>query len=1184
MALPVVCFSPTEDAPKTPGCLRSCQRGVAGRASGQDVGMDDLRARLATLSAADRAALEAQLAAAAAANQTPELGPQTLAALALLAEVMLRAPALGEGITQPAFRRLALFSRLLARAADSADGDAARSLAVAFLAGLSSPEIATYYEFLADTRELPAALAAALARKDAFAAPFTAYHFCVSKGSKLARSCAGVSERALELLQKIEKLVGKGNDWRQPYDGFLGSLRADVSVVREVARARFSGSHLSLAGARIAGLALARAECSAGEPLSPEARAEVVTALCGPYQVKDALRAVLLAIPEPTRAAVLTEALERNLDTSTHPAGDYAHLAPASLPALLAVHDRTTLAKYGKPDPLVAHLVAFGPSAASAIAASLGDRSALGAEVAVRALAQIGTPECAPALVEALGAGKAVHLAALDALKHLGPAASSALEAGAKSKKKAVREASATLLAALGTSATDPVQAIFAELAALPAETKAAFDRALRGQLNVADRRKALAALVKTEHALHALASLRDTKDMEGALSGWDELIALAREHENELTCRVAVEVLVGRPKPRGSRVRYYVGPLAKAGEGAIAPLAKALSGADFPMRTELFELLASLLTPATRGQPDVAAVLLAGLESTSKQIRELAVAEVVKLGAPAVGRVASLLASKRADARAAAAEVLAAIAHPDASAPLAQALAAEKAAPVAAAMERALSACGGVSAPGQPSQPTGRRDVLAELAATKRAKLPAWLMPVLRPVALKAGGALEGDLLAALATRLMNEGPDTEDALARAVRPLLDDAAAHVLSMSILGAWAQKSDPKHKWAVYQQAILASDARIAELGANVSVGNHHFAGWCIDVLVRRGLSTSAVPSVGLSWVAHWARSAETPSLATKAREALDHVAARLGKTKDTLGPAVDPDIRSALRDAAIPSFDLGVLDLGGRTLRVTVGPLTKLVLVAEDGTTVPRLAPTKSDPEAKRAKADFDALSERFDAAVKEEAKRLEQAMVSGRRFAPDAFRALFLEHPWMNRLGERVLFVTEERVLFVLREGSPIGLDYGAVAIGSPVRIAHRDELTAAETSAWATHLAESEVIELFPQLERPAFDGKLELGKKVPRPVLAARLLDRGYRFGRTEDAGNVFFSTKLFPGRGQMAVLEHTGINVQGNGWNDDPATLHAVSFSGLYDRDERLPDAVVDPVVRAEVGRDVAAILR
>lgn len=1148
--------------------------------------MDDILARLASLSAADRAALEAQLAAAAAANQTPELGPQTLAALALLAEVMLREPALGEGITKPPFRRLALFSRLLARAADSADGDAARSLAVAFLAGLSCPEIATYYEFLADTRELPAALAAALARRDAFAAPFTAYHFCVSKGSKLARSCAGVSERALELLQKIEKLVGKGNDWRQPYDGFLGSLRADVSVVREVARARFSGSHLSLAGARIAGLALARAECSAGEPLSPEARAEVVTALCGPYQVKDALRAVLLAIPEPTRAAVLTEALERNLDTSTHPAGDYAHLAPASLPALLAVHDRTTLTKYGKPDPLVAHLVAFGPSAASAIAASLGDRSALGAEVAVRALAQIGTPECAPALVEALGAGKAVQLAALDALKHLGPAASSALEAGVKSKKKAVREASAALLAALGTSATDPVQAIFTELAALPAETKAAFEHALR-QMNVADRRKALTALVKAGHAMHALASLRDAKDMEGALSGWDELVALARESENELTCRVAVEVLLGRPKPRSYRVRYYVGPLAKAGESAIAPLAKALSGADFPMRTELFELLVSLLTPATRGRPEVEAVLLAGLESTSKSIRELAVAEAGKLGAPVVSRVASLLASKRADARAAAAEVLVAIAHPDASAPLAQALAAEKAAPVAAAMERALSACGGASAP---SQPTGPRDVLAELAATRRAKLPTWLTPVLRPVALKAGGALEGDLLTALVTRLMNEGPDTEDALARAVRPLLDDAAAHMLSVSILGAWAGKSDPKHKWAVYQQAILASDARIAELGANVSAGNHHFAGWCIDVLVRRGLSTTAVPSVGLSWVAHWARSAETPSLATKAREALDHVAARLGKTTDTLGPAVDPYIRSALRDAAIPSFELGVLDLGGRTLRVAVGPLTKLVLVAEDGTTSPRLSTTKSDDptKAKRAKADFDALSERFDAAVKEEAKRLEQAMVSGRRFAPDAFRALFIEHPWMGRLGERVVFMTEERVLFVLREGSPIGLDYGAVAIGSPVRIAHRDELTAAETAAWATHLAESEVIELFPQLERPAFDGKLELGKTVTPQVLAARLLDRGYRFGRAEDAGNVFFSTKLFPGRGQMAVLEHTGINVQGNEhpatWNKHPATLRSVSFSGLYDRHQRLPDAAVDPVVRAEVGRDVAAILR
>jgi hypothetical protein len=1177
--------------------------------------MDDVHARLSTLTRDTRASLEAKLVEAAASNRQPELGEHTLDGLALLAEAMFRAPEIRD-VQSASMGRLSLFARLLKRTAESPDGDRARALATSFLASVASAQIGTYYEFLAEVRDLPAALAAALEKRP-FAESLAAYQFCVSKGLKVAPARSGLSKKALALVGRIEALIEKearGTSSVGSGDAFLAEVDAELPVLREVVRARCASSRLSRDVQRLGGLALARAEALAGEPVSSEAREALVLVLVNPYHVRQALPAILRALPEPTREAVLIEALGRPAYLAIHAAGPYAHLAPGALPALLATHDRTTLGKGQKPDAMVADLVAFGPGAAVAIAERQHGRTPLGMEVAARALVEIGTVECGPALVEMLGEGKAVQLAAIHALTKLGASVAPALEAGANSKKKAVREACATLLGTMPSStaaprgatstaasasaspapSSDPVAAVFAELTQLKDGQRAEIEAALR-EPNGAKRKTQLGKLVSRGRGLHALASLRAWKNMDSALSAYDELLQQLRKKEGELACAVAVQALVGRDKPPGHRVKYYLEPLAATrgrAPDALPGLLRALSGPDFPLRTELFELFVTLLTPTSIEPARIEAVLIAGLSDESKRVRELAASELGKRGAAVVPQVASLLSSKRVDVRIAAADALLTLRNAEAAPLLRQALADEKKAPAAAAMERALAACG--EAPVTASS----GDPLAELAVTKRAKLPTWLTPVLRPVALKAGGALEGDALSAFVTRLMNEGPDAEDALARAVRPLLDDAAAHILSASIFAAWVQKSDPKHKWAVYQQAILASDARIAELGANVAAGNHHYAAWCIDVLVRRGLSDSSVPSVGLSWVAHWARAAETPSLATKAREALELIAARLGCTLSTLGPAVDPDIREASRDAAIPTFDLPrMLDLGARTVEVSVGPLTKLVVSTSKGGKATKGASSKASSKAKieiektddptkvaRAQRELEQLSERFDAAVKHEVARLEQAMISGRRFRPEAFAALFVSHPWMGKLGERVLFMTETRQLFVLREGSPLGLDYGRVKIDSPVRVAHREELTSAEAAAWATHLAESEVIELFPQLSRPPFEGPLDLSKTITPQMLAARLLERGFRFGRAEDAGNVFVSTKLFPGRGQRAVVQHSAINVQGNDWNKDPASIRSVSFSGLYDRTERLPEASVDPVVRAEVGRDVRAILR
>src|SRR5262249_1288007 len=147
------------------------------------------------------------------------------------------------------------------------------------------------------------------------------------------------------------------------------------------------------------------------------------------------------------------------------------------------IADKMTIGKYdGRKIPQMATAVtSFGAPAVPALTAALPAASNVGAEVIVQVLERLAEPASAKALVEALGHGaKPVRLGALAALQKIGPAAKAALDEGAKSKKKAVRDACLGLVAALSAERSRADE-IFAALAALDEgkrkELEGLFDR-----------------------------------------------------------------------------------------------------------------------------------------------------------------------------------------------------------------------------------------------------------------------------------------------------------------------------------------------------------------------------------------------------------------------------------------------------------------------------------------------------------------------------------------------------------------------------------------------------------------------------------------------------------------------------------------------------------------------------------
>ncbi|MBA4182177.1 MAG: MolR family transcriptional regulator, partial [Anaerolinea sp.] len=241
------------------------------------------------------------------------------------------------------------------------------------------------------------------------------------------------------------------------------------------------------------------------------------------------------------------------------------------------------------------------------------------------------------------------------------------------------------------------------------------------------------------------------------------------------------------------------------------------------------------------------------------------------------------------------------------------------------------------------------------------------------------------------------------------------------------------------------------------------------------------------------------------------------------------------------------------------------------------------------------------------------QAARLEQAMVTGRRWSPEDFQTLLARHPLMTHLVQKLIWagfdakgkkvltfrVTEERDL-ADADDNAITLDKAA-----QIGLAHPLELTEAERERWGEVLGDYEVISPFPQLGRPVYTLEpaemkaKELdrvkGIKLVAPTLVFTLEKMHWSRGVGMDGGCFDEHSKQFPAAGVTAVIGYEG-NV-GMGWisPDELLTLTSVYFvegmrapSGYGGwqvgggKDAPLPLGKVPPIVISEVLADLQVL--
>ena len=404
----------------------------------------------------------------------------------------------------------------------------------------------------------------------------------------------------------------------------------------------------------------------------------------------------------------------------------------------------------------------------------------------------------------------------------------------------------------------------------------------------------------------------------------------------------------------------------------------------------------------------------------------------------------------------------------------------------------------------------------------------------------------------------------------------------------------------KEKWAMGALGLLGSDSAALKLTPMVRAwpgeSQHARAVFGLECLRAIGSDVALMQLSGI------AQKLPFKGLKAKAAEMMEAIAQDRGLSRVELDDRIVPDCDLDERGSRL-------FDFGPRQFRFVLGNEMKPMIRDEAGKLKDDLPKpgVKDDPaRAAAAVEDWKRLKKQIREVAKIQADRLEQAMVTGRRWSPEDFQSLLVRHPLMINLVRLVLWggydekgqlvstfrVTEERDYADVTESS-YRLD-GIATVG----IVHPLHLTDEQRSAWGEILGDYEIIPPFPQLGRTVH--RLEPGQEkdkdlvkgqtitVPAVTLVGILERQGWNRGIPEDGGVFSEHSKPFVGADVTAVIQYPGIPVGYMLDWDDQTLQNCFFLPGNYTpksyprHQDALPLGAVDPVVISEVLGTLGAI--
>jgi uncharacterized protein DUF4132 len=480
------------------------------------------------------------------------------------------------------------------------------------------------------------------------------------------------------------------------------------------------------------------------------------------------------------------------------------------------------------------------------------------------------------------------------------------------------------------------------------------------------------------------------------------------------------------------------------------------------------------------------------------------------------------------------------------------------------------------------------------ELEWLRDAAVPSWLRVEELPSIIAGARRLNEEEVWAVLTALWQSRLDAPEPLIPALKAHADRASLDAFAWRLFECWtAQGAPAREKWALTAVGLLGSDDSALKLAPLIRAwpGQNRYRRAVAGLACLRAIGTETA----LMEVACVARESRSSRLQAEALALLEQMAGERGLTRVQLEDRLAPDC--GLDSSGSRSFEFG-----RRNFRVILGPGMRPLLRDEHGRLRRSLpGPTGGDPSRTAAAAEWRLLKKQLAVALRTQAARLEEAMISGRRWPAGEWKALLVEpfdrNPLMTHLGRAFVwgaldasgrlaasFRVTEDLSFSGPSDQPLALEpYPEVVLVHPLH------LSQTERDAWTELLCDYEIVPPFPQIGRtihtlePEETSRTEItrfgGVRVPVPL--ERL---GWRRRFSPERAMVCSHCRFFPGANVTAVLQYEEGLGSAPIWTDQ--TIARCCFisgelegNGPADLPEQLPLLQVDPVVISEVLRDL-----
>lgn len=402
-----------------------------------------------------------------------------------------------------------------------------------------------------------------------------------------------------------------------------------------------------------------------------------------------------------------------------------------------------------------------------------------------------------------------------------------------------------------------------------------------------------------------------------------------------------------------------------------------------------------------------------------------------------------------------------------------------------------------------------------------------------------------------------------SHDSLARFAHDILgqwlafDGSSKTVWCLQILGRWGNDDTVRMLTPLIRRWPSESAAKRAQ--------------WGLDVLAQIGTDVALMHIYGMS------RKMKFASLKAHAGKLVDQIARERELTSIELG------------DRLVPDFDLDVrgrltLDYGPRQFVVTLDEYVQPTLrdVSHDRWIKALPKPNGSDDAelAKLARSQFSGFKKDLKVVARQQLQRLEDALITQRRWAAADFERFLVQHPLMLTLTARLLwgvFDSQGQLTQTFR----VDLDHSIVDVndepvdlsGLEVGMLHPSQLTPEQNESWQAVIGDYEIIQPFDQLGRvfypaeQAFELLREkvIGAKLSAPKLVFGLERLGWKRGYASDGGAFYEHTRAIDAhhafqitydgavgmgyieQGELLTILDLYVHTEGDAWEEKTPEL-------------------------------------